>query len=62
MAGNSMQQTIGGYAPPPGYQQPGNSWGVPRPEDLHEAHREVYKERKAHLSHEVIAGAAAFEV
>ncbi|KAI9287234.1 ricin B lectin domain-containing protein [Umbelopsis sp. AD052] len=66
VASNPTQQTIGGYPPPPGYQQnayqqPGNTWGVPRPEDLHEAHREVYKERKAHLSHEVIAGAAAFE-
>ncbi|GAB5585724.1 hypothetical protein Unana1_00624 [Umbelopsis nana] len=55
------QQNIGNYPPPPGYQNSGNSYPTPRPEDLHEAHREVYKEKKAHLSHELIAGAAAFE-
>lgn len=53
---------MGGYAPPPGYQNPADSYGTPRPENLYDAHREVYKEKKAHVSHEIIAGAAAFEV
>lgn len=57
-----QQQNMGGYAPPPGYQNPADSYGTPRPENLYDSHREVYKEKKAHVSHEIIAGAAAFEV
>ncbi|CEG67302.1 hypothetical protein RMATCC62417_03752 [Rhizopus microsporus] len=58
------------YYPPPsgqsyGYGQPDNQYGgnpYPSYEDASRAHNEVYNEgRKAHLSHQLIAGAAAFE-
>lgn len=55
----SQQQGVGGYGRPDNEHQ---GYQVPRPENLCDAHREVYKEKKqAHLSHELIAGAAAFE-
>ncbi|KAF7723278.1 hypothetical protein EC973_002124 [Apophysomyces ossiformis] len=67
---------FGGYGPPddqnPVYQNQGYQnpvWAAYPPpayapipyEQAESAHKEVYHERKAHLSHQVIAGAAAYQ-
>ncbi|OZJ03232.1 hypothetical protein BZG36_03448 [Bifiguratus adelaidae] len=53
------------YAPPPSYGQgydPAHGPGMPaRHQDMERAHAQVYHHNTAHLSHELIAGAAAFE-
>ncbi|KAL1925769.1 uncharacterized protein VTP21DRAFT_652 [Calcarisporiella thermophila] len=45
----------GGYGQPSGYNP------MMSPPQWQDAHRQVYQEKKAHLSHEIIGGAVAFE-
>ncbi|KAG0170517.1 hypothetical protein DFQ28_001979 [Apophysomyces sp. BC1034] len=68
----AVQANLGGYGPPddqnPAYGAHAAYGGYAPPthapipyEQAHDAHKEVYQERKAHLSHQVIAGAAAYQ-
>ncbi|KAI7862857.1 ricin B lectin domain-containing protein [Spinellus fusiger] len=55
------QGNYGGYGPPDDQNSRYSSASVLPYEQASEAHRQVYTERKAHLSHQVIAGAAGYE-